>query len=76
MDDSQERELADDLIAIITHFAAKTHGARAAKTTTKVLSAETITLARHLYDAGNSIPQIVNYLKAEGHKAEDGGRRH
>jgi putative resolvase len=68
MDESQEKELADDLIAIITHFAAKTHGARAAKTTTKILSAETIKLARDLYDAGNSVPQIVARLSKEGHR--------
>jgi len=74
MDESQERELADDLIAIITHFAAKTHGARAAKTTTKILSAEIIKRARDLYDSGNSIPQIVSLLKAEGLTAEGGGQ--
>jgi hypothetical protein len=74
MDESQEKELADDLIAIITHFAAKTHGARASKTTTKVLSAETIKLARELHDAGNSIPQIVARLSKEGHRAEDGSK--
>jgi putative resolvase len=74
MDESQERELADDLIAIITHFAARTHGARAAKTTTKVLSAETIKLAKQLHDAGNSIPQIVAKLSKEGHRAQDGGK--
>ena len=72
LDESGEKELADDLIAIITHFAAKTHGARAAKTTTKILAAETISLIKQRYDSGQSIPQIVSYLKAEKLTAEDG----
>ena len=72
LDESGEKELADDLIAIITHFAAKTHGARASKTTTKILAAETISLIKQRYDAGQSIPQIVSYLKAEKLTAEDG----
>jgi putative resolvase len=74
LDESGEKELADDILAIVTHFSARVHGARASRTTTKILSAETIALAKQLYDAGNSIPQIVSYLKAEGHTAEDGSK--
>jgi excisionase family DNA binding protein len=72
MDESQEKELADDVLAVVTHFSARVHGARASKTTTKVLAAETISLIKQLYDSGQSIPQIVSYLKAEKIKAEDG----
>lgn len=72
MDESQEKELADDVLAVVTHFSARVHGARASKTTTKILAAETIALIKQLYDSGQSIPQIVSYLKAEKLRSEDG----
>jgi putative resolvase len=74
LDESGERELADDILGIVTHFSARVHGARASRTTSKTLSAETITLAKALHDAGNSVPQIVAKLAQEGHRAENGGR--
>jgi excisionase family DNA binding protein len=74
LDESGEKELADDILAIVTHFSARVHGARASRTTSKILSAETITLAKALHDAGNSVPQIVAKLAEEGHRAENGGR--
>ena len=71
MDESQEKELADDLIAIIQHFAARTYGARASRTTAKILSADTIKRAKELHDAGNSVWQIEEKLAAKdsGQKA-------
>ena len=73
MDESQEKELADDVLAVVTHFSARVHGARASKTTTKVLAPDVIALVKNLYDAGQSIPQIVAHLKAEKLTSEDGG---
>ena len=74
MDESQEKELADDLIAIIQHFAARTYGARASRTTAKILSADTVKRAKELHDAGNSVWQIEEKLAADGFKTEGGSR--
>jgi hypothetical protein len=72
MDESQEKELADDVLAVVTHFSARVHGARASKTNIKIIPAETIALIKQLHDSGQSIPQIVSYLKREKITAENG----
>jgi excisionase family DNA binding protein len=61
--------LADDVIAIMTHFSAKTHGKRAAESLRKRVSDECLSRIKILKDKGWCVSAVCRQLKKEGFKA-------
>lgn len=72
--ESEQKELSDDLISIITVFSARTYGLRAAKTCREELSSETVMKASSLLHSGLQRKQIVDLLNKEGHRTLKGKR--
>ena len=63
---SDDVEMSDDILGIITHFSARKHGLRAAVNATFSLSPEGIETAKSLKDSGYPIVSIVRILKQQG----------
>ena len=66
--EDEQKELVEDLLAIITHFSAKVHGKRAAATLKAPLSGETIQAALKLKSQGFNANQAAKLLAQEGHR--------
>jgi predicted site-specific integrase-resolvase len=71
-DKSEYETLADDILAVMCHFSAKTYGARAAETTSKRLSADAVQRMIELREANHSVAEIVRVLGREGFKMGTG----
>ena len=69
---SDENEMSDDILSIITHFSAKKHGLRASISNTCTLPTEAIELSKELKDKGYPILQIAKVLKNEGYTMVNG----
>ncbi len=71
-EESPDRELyegiADEIIAIVGFFHAKTMGVRSSKTNSIVLGNDTIREIKRLYDMGTPAFQIQQILEANGHR--------
>lgn len=70
--ENQQKELADDLLSVITVFNARAYGARSAKTCREELSAETVQKASELLHSGLQRSQIVTLLNKQGHRTLKG----
>lgn len=72
-EENPDRELyeniSDEIIAIVGYFHAKTMGLRASKTTSVVMSDETIKETIRLFDQGIPLHQIQRVLEEKGHRA-------
>ncbi|TWU27840.1 IS607 family transposase [Bythopirellula polymerisocia] len=72
LNESEEKELSDDIIAVCTSFSARIHGARAAKLSTKTMSQEAIERATELKQQGVSTTKVVAIMNEEGFELSDG----
>jgi len=69
---SDDQELADDVLSILTHFSAKKHGRRAAKANSLNLTPEGLERLGELRRAGYNIRTCTGQLKREGFFATNG----
>jgi excisionase family DNA binding protein len=73
-DVSEEEELCNDVLAVITHFSAKSHGRRATKRVRTIVPEDLALYIVKLSSAGYSNRHIAKRLKGEGKGADENGR--